>query len=76
MKYLWRAAVRGISRPIYLIAQNMASAHAQASRNPQVDPADVTLMQRIDPWDEQQNMTVVTWPEPPPPPDILDQPEP
>jgi len=68
VKYLWRAAVRHVSRPIYIVAQNMQSAHAQASAHPLIDPADVTLMQRIDPWDEAQNMTVVHWPEPPPPP--------
>jgi len=67
-KYLWRAAVRHISRPIYLVAQNIQSAAAQASAHPEVDNLDVTLLQCIDPWDDQANMTVVHWPEPPPPP--------
>lgn len=68
MKYLWRAAVRGVSQPIYLVAQNIASAHAKATMHALVDPADVTRMQRIDAWDDHDNMTVVFWPEPPPPP--------
>ena len=68
-KYLWRAAVRHIPRPIYLVAQNLQSAQARIAAHPHVDPADVSMMQRIDPWDDQQNMTVVHWPEPPPPPD-------
>ncbi len=76
MKYLWRAAVRRISRPIYLVAQNLQSAQAQVAAHPEVDPADVSMMQRIDPWDDAQNMTVVAWPEPPPPPEPIDQPPP
>jgi len=64
-KYLWRAAVRRIPRPIYLIAQNLQSAQAQVAAHPHVAPADVSMMQRIDPWDEAQNMTVVLWPEAP-----------
>jgi len=68
-KYLWRAAVRGISRPIYLVAQNIASATANCHSHPQVDPADVIMMQRIDPWDTILKMTVVHWPEPPPEPE-------
>lgn len=73
-KYLWRASVQGIPKPIYLVAQNMQSAQAQVATHPLVDPTDVDLMQRIDPWDDQQNMTVVVWPEPPPP--LTQPPEP
>jgi len=67
-KYLWRASVRGVSTPIYLVAQNMQSAQAQASNNPQVDPGDVKSLLRLDLWDDTQNRTVVRWPEPAPPP--------
>jgi len=73
-KCLWRAAVRRIPRPIYLVAQNLQSAQAQIAAHPQVDPADITMIQRIDPWNDQQNMTVVIWPEPPAPPH--EEPEP
>lgn len=68
MKFLWRAAVRRISRPIYLVAQNVQSAHAQVVNHPEVAPEDLHHLQRVDPWDEAQNMTVVDWPEPPPQP--------
>lgn len=69
-KYLWRLQVHGIARPIYLIAQNVQSASALATSHPQVDPYDLLQVRRVDNWDETQNMTVVHWPEPPPPPDI------
>lgn len=72
MQFLWRANVAGIARPIYLVAQNMQSAHAAASNNPQVELHDVLNIQRVDQWDNQHDRTVVHWPEPPPPP----QPEP
>ncbi len=68
-KYLWRAQVARIAGPIYLVAQNMQSAQAAASNHPQVAPADVLHMQRVAQWDDQNNMTLVYWPEPPPPPD-------
>lgn len=75
-KYLWRAKVAGIANPIYLIAQNMPSAYAAVSSHPQVQPEDVSMMHRVDPWDEAQNMTVVNWPEPPPDPDLPNEPPP
>jgi len=68
-KYLWRATVRRIPRPIYLVAQNLQSAQAQVAAHPQVTPTDVSMIQRIDPWDDAHNMTVVHWPQPPPPPE-------
>lgn len=71
-KYLWRIQVHGIAKPIYLIAQNAASAAAQATNHPQVDTFDLLHIRRVDSWDDAQNMTVVTWPAPPPEP----QPEP
>jgi len=74
-KFLWRAIVARIAKPIYLVAQNMPSAHAHASNHPEVEPEDVLHMQRVDSWDDQQNMTVVLWPQPPPPPEP-EQPEP
>jgi len=75
-KYLWRVSVRRVPRPVYLVAQNIQSAAAQASAHPQVDNLDVTLLQCIDPWDDQQNMTIVPWPEPPPEPEPEPQPPP
>lgn len=69
MKFLWRAHVAGIAKPIYLVAQNMQSAHAAASNNPQVEPEDVLNIQRIDEWHDQHNRTKVMWPLPPQPAD-------
>ena len=76
MKYLWRANVAGIARPIYLVSQNMQSAAALASSHPQVEPEDVLNLQRIDEWDDQHNMTVVIWPERPPEPEPDEPPPP
>lgn len=75
-KYLWRAIVAGIAKPIYLVAQNMPSAHAQASSHPLIQPADVLHMQRVDLWDPDQSMTDVAWPQPPPPPQEEEPPTP
>lgn len=75
-KYLWRASVRRVPGPIYLVAQNMQSAAAQATNHPQVAPEDIAHLQRIDAWDESQNMTIVDWPEPPPEPDPEPEPIP
>ena len=68
MKFLWRAIVAGIAKPIYLVAQNIQSAHAKLVHDPTVAPDDTQRILRIDAWDDQANMTVVVWPEPPPPP--------
>ncbi|TEU08460.1 MAG: hypothetical protein E3J25_11950 [Anaerolineales bacterium] len=76
MKFLWRATVHHIARPIYLVAQNIQSASAQVTAHPEVAPEALIHLQRIDPWDDQQNMTVVHWPEPPPPPEPDEEPEP
>lgn len=76
MKFLWRANVAGIAKPIYLVAQNMQSATAQASKNDQVQVQDVFNMQRIAEWNEQENRTKVIWPEPPPPPEPEPEPSP
>ena len=76
MKYLWRASIRRVSRPLYLVAQNVASAQAHATNHPQVAPEDLKTLMRIDEWDDAQNMTVVIWPEPPPEPDPEPEPPP
>lgn len=67
-KYLWRAQVRGVSPPIYLIAQNVPSAVAKLHEAETVSPADMRRILRIGLWDEQKQMTVVDWPEPEPEP--------
>ncbi len=76
MKYLWRATVAGIAKPLYLVAQNMPSAGSAISSHPEVQPQDLLHLQRIAQWDDQTNMTVVIWPEPPPPPPLEDPPPP
>lgn len=65
-KYLWRASVRGVPRPVYLVAQNVQSASAQLAAPPGVDATDLLSLLRIDAWDEAQNITTVPWPEPEP----------
>ena len=74
MKFLWRANVAGIAKPIYLVSQNMQSAQALVAAHPEVEPEDVLNLQRIEQWDDQANMTVVIWPQPPPEP--IPDPEP
>lgn len=66
-KYLWRATVRGVSKPIYLVAQNFQSAQAQLSAPPTVAAHHVQRLSRIDLWDSENNMTQVQWPEAPTP---------
>lgn len=68
-KYLWRATVRGVGKPIYLIAQNIQSAHAKLVHDPTVAAHDTHRLLRIAPWDDQQDMTVVAWPAPEPEPE-------
>lgn len=70
MKFLWRATVLRLTSPIYIVAQNVQSAAAMATGHPLVDPTHLLHINRIDEWDDQANMTVVRWPEPPPPPEI------
>jgi len=75
-KFLWRATVLGIAKPIYIVAQNIQSAQAEAASDPQVAPEHVVHLALIDLWDPVHNRTHVSWPEPPPPPHPEEPPQP
>jgi len=66
-KYLWRATLRQVSRPLYVVARDMATAQAVVSKGARLTPQDVTCMERLCVWDDQDQMTSGWWPPTKPP---------
>jgi len=66
--FLWRISLRGVSRPVYLVAPDIQTAARDATAHPLVAASDFLSALRLDAWDHLAAITRAPWPTPAPEP--------